>query len=70
MTPRPPVRGELALPDLSPGQALWRGTVTALVVVGSIVVHGITATPAMLLLDSRRRREAAHRGAEVEETPV
>mgnify|MGYP006387011927 CR=1 FL=1 len=33
MTPRPPVRGELALPDLSPGQALWRGTVTALVVV-------------------------------------
>ncbi len=54
--------------DFPAGDYLW--SVTALVVVGSIVVHGITATPAMLLLDSRRRREAAHRGAEVEETPV
>lgn len=54
--------------DFPAGDYLW--SVTALVVMGSIVVHGITATPAMLLLDSRRRREAAHRGAEVEETPV
>ena len=54
--------------DFPAGDYLW--SVTALVVVGSIVVHGITATPVMLLLDSRRRREAARRGAEVEETPV
>jgi sodium/hydrogen antiporter len=54
--------------DFPAGDYLW--SVTALVVVGSIVVHGITATPVMLLLDARRRREAARRGAEVEETPV
>lgn len=31
-------RGDMALPDLTPGQALWRGTVTALVVVLPVAV--------------------------------
>lgn len=36
--PRPPVRGQVALPDLTPTQALWRGAVTALVVVLPVAV--------------------------------
>ena len=35
---------------------LWR--VVALVVIGSIVLHGISATPVMMLLDRRRERAA------------
>lgn len=54
--------------DFPGADRLW--SITALVVITSIVVHGITATPAMLLLDRRRRREARRIGAEVEETPV
>lgn len=54
--------------DFPGADRLW--SITALVVITSIVVHGITATPAMLLLDRTRRREARRTGAEVEETPV
>jgi NhaP-type Na+/H+ or K+/H+ antiporter len=54
--------------DFPAGDYLW--SMTALVVIGSILLHGISATPVMLLLDSRRRREARRRGDVVEETPV
>lgn len=37
-TPRPPVGAQHALPDLSPMQATWRGTITALVVVFPVAV--------------------------------
>lgn len=40
--------------------ALWR--VVALVVVGSVIVHGISAGPAMTLLDRRRARAAEANG--------
>lgn len=36
------------------GQHLW--AIVALVVIGSIVIHGIAATPAMAALDARRER--------------
>jgi sodium/hydrogen antiporter len=51
------------------GQAVWR--VVGLVVVGSIVIHGITATPVMRMLDRIRARAAA--GSESDgraDTPV
>lgn len=35
---RPPVAGQHELPDLTPRQALWRGTITALVVVFPVAV--------------------------------
>jgi len=54
--------------DFADGAYLW--SVTALVVVGSILLHGITATPVMQVLDARRRREARRRGVQVEEAPV
>ncbi|MGD9957644.1 MAG: cation:proton antiporter, partial [Candidatus Nanopelagicales bacterium] len=54
--------------DFPDGPYLW--SVTALVVVGSILVHGITATPVMQVLDVRRRREARRRGVQVEDAPV
>lgn len=38
------------------GDQIW--SVVALVVAGSILVHGIAATPAMAFLDERRRRHA------------
>jgi NhaP-type Na+/H+ or K+/H+ antiporter len=38
------------------GDRLW--SVVALVVIGSIVIHGITATPAIVFLDKGRHREA------------
>jgi NhaP-type Na+/H+ or K+/H+ antiporter len=49
---------------LSAGQftqpaTLWR--VVGLVVIASIVLHGIGATPAMRLLDRRRNQAARHR---------
>jgi NhaP-type Na+/H+ or K+/H+ antiporter len=50
---------------------LW--SVVALVVVGSIVIHGIAATPAMAFLDRRRRRAAKAQGESdrgVATTPV
>jgi len=40
--------------------ALWR--VVALVVVGSVIVHGISAGPVMTLLDRRRARAAEEHG--------
>jgi sodium/hydrogen antiporter len=53
------------------GDRLW--SVVCLVVVGSILVHGIAATPAMQALDLRRERQAERRdpdGVPVETTPV
>ncbi|MBP2336123.1 cation:proton antiporter [Saccharothrix coeruleofusca] len=41
-------------------EALWR--VVGLVVIGSIVLHGVSASPAMLLLDRVRARAARERG--------
>jgi NhaP-type Na+/H+ or K+/H+ antiporter len=42
--------------DLADGEALWR--VVGLVVVGSIMIHGIAATPVMRMLDKIRARAA------------
>ncbi|MFC6088015.1 cation:proton antiporter [Saccharothrix lopnurensis] len=49
---------------------IWR--VVALVVIGSVVLHGLSATPVMRLLDRRRDREARRKGHpdEAAETPV
>jgi NhaP-type Na+/H+ or K+/H+ antiporter len=54
-----------AFPD---AERLWG--MTGLVVVLSIVVHGITSTPTMAIVDALRRREARRQGQEVETTPV
>ena len=51
--------------------ALW--SIASLVVVGSIVIHGIAATPVMGFLDKQRHRSAVSDGdgeASVETTPV
>ncbi len=48
--------------DFPDGPRLW--SITALVVIGSIIVHGIAATPAMTLLDRSRRRESFRRGGD------
>jgi sodium/hydrogen antiporter len=45
--------------DFADAQTVWR--VVGLVVVGSIVLHGITATPVMRLLDRKRAALAAER---------
>lgn len=42
--------------EFTNGEQLW--AIVALVVVGSIVVHGVAATPAMAALDQRRERLA------------
>lgn len=42
------------------GDRLW--TIVSLVVLGSVVIHGVAATPVMALLDRARRRRAAERG--------
>jgi NhaP-type Na+/H+ or K+/H+ antiporter len=44
------------------GEHLW--AITSLVVVGSIVLHGATATPIMALLDRRRTRAARRAGVD------
>jgi sodium/hydrogen antiporter len=49
-------------------EKLW--AIVSLVIVTSILVHGIAATPIMAVLDRRRSREAARRGQAVEATPV
>ena len=57
--------------DFPDAERLW--AIVGLVVVGSILVHGIAATPVMALLDRSRRRETARRGggpSDVAETPV
>lgn len=56
--------------DFPNGDRLW-AIVTA-VILGSILVHGIAATPTMALIDRVRRRRAAARGnrTKVVDTPV
>ncbi|MDE0547665.1 sodium:proton antiporter [Microbacterium sp. C7(2022)] len=54
--------------DFAGEDRLW-AIVTA-VVVGSILIHGIAATPTMALLDRARRRRAARIGEDVADTPV
>jgi len=50
---------------------MWR--IVGLVVVGSVILHGVTATPVMLFLDRRRARAAHERHGDPErraDTPV
>ena len=47
---------------------LW--AVGALVVVGSVLVHGVASTPAMRVLDEARERAARRRGRGPEEAAV
>ncbi|WP_367138310.1 cation:proton antiporter [Saccharothrix sp. HUAS TT1] len=47
--------------------AIWR--VVGLVVIGSIVLHGVTATPSILLLDRLRRRAARARHGDPDRAP-
>jgi len=56
--------------DFPGAERLW--AVVALVVVGSIVIHGVGATPVMSALDARRERLARRRGPEAHTatTPV
>ncbi len=54
------------------GERLW--AIVTVVILGSILVHGVAATPSMALLDRARRRKANRRGrggeASVVNTPV
>jgi sodium/hydrogen antiporter len=55
------------------GRRLW--AVVVLVVAGSVLLHGVTATPAMRWLDrereaAARRRSTGGHDQEVESTPV
>lgn len=52
--------------DFPDGDLLW--SIVSLVVVGSIVIHGVAATPVMAGLDARRLRIAKLRGEEPETT--
>lgn len=54
--------------DFPDGDTLW--SIVSLVVVGSIVIHGIAATPVMAGLDARRQQIAKRRGREPETTPA
>ncbi|SEP16719.1 cation:proton antiporter [Trujillonella endophytica] len=54
--------------DIPGAEQLW--AVTVLVVLGSVVVHGITAGPAMLWLDRRRARRAERVHGTEEKAPV
>lgn len=54
--------------DFADAERLW--AITALVIVLSVVLHGLTSTPVMAMVDARRRREARRTGQVVEETPV
>jgi NhaP-type Na+/H+ or K+/H+ antiporter len=47
--------------DFPGGGRLW--AMVALVVIGSIVIHGVAATPAMAALDARRERVSRRRGS-------
>jgi NhaP-type Na+/H+ or K+/H+ antiporter len=47
--------------------SLWR--IVALVIIGSIVLHGVSATPVMTLLDRRRERAARSRHGTTEQAP-
>ena len=48
--------------------ALWR--VVGLVVIGSILLHGVSASPIMWLLDRKRQRKARARHDETSRTHV
>ncbi|QTE28254.1 cation:proton antiporter [Pengzhenrongella sicca] len=54
--------------DFPGADRLW--AVVALVVVGSIVIHGVTATPLMAALDRRRARASSRRGSDTATTPA
>lgn len=56
--------------DFRGGDSLW--AIVALVVVGSILIHGVAATPTMAFLDRRRRAAAAQDAGDspVAATPV
>jgi NhaP-type Na+/H+ or K+/H+ antiporter len=54
--------------DFADGEYVW--ALAGLVVVLSVVVHGLTSTPTMAVLDRLRRREARRTGQDVEVTPV
>ncbi|MFI9012317.1 cation:proton antiporter [Actinosynnema sp. NPDC053489] len=53
--------------DFADQDAIWR--VVGLVVIGSIVLHGITATPAIRLLDRVRARAARDRHGDPDQAP-
>lgn len=54
--------------DFPGAESLW--ATVSLVIVTSIVVHGIAATPIMATIDHVRRRAADEQGGTVETTPV
>jgi len=57
--------------DFPDAERLW--ALAGLVVVGSILVHGVAATPVMALLDRSRRRKTLRRGgseSDIASTPV
>ncbi|MFD1150727.1 cation:proton antiporter [Saccharothrix hoggarensis] len=54
--------GQFADPD-----AIWR--VVGLVVIGSIILHGVTATPSIRFLDRLRRRAARDRHGDPDQAP-
>ncbi|MBT2483883.1 MULTISPECIES: sodium:proton antiporter [unclassified Microbacterium] len=56
--------------DFAGGDRLW--AVVSLVILGSVLIHGVAATPTMAALDRARHRRAARRGHPDEEidTPV
>jgi NhaP-type Na+/H+ or K+/H+ antiporter len=57
--------------DFPGGDRLW--AIVAVVVIASIVIHGIAATPVMAVLDRRRTSEAKQRGGgdhDIAATPV
>jgi len=55
--------------DFPAGERLW--AMAALVVIGSIIIHGISATPVMAALDARRAHLSKRRGdSDVATTPA
>lgn len=54
--------------DFAEAERLW--AIAGLVVVGSIVLHGVAATPVMAHLDRARERRAERVGGDVPHTPV
>lgn len=56
--------------DFPGGDRLW--AIVTVVILGSILIHGVAASPTMILLDRARRRRAERRGKpdEVVDTPI
>ena len=56
--------------DFASGDRLW--AIVSAVILGSVLIHGVAATPAMALLDRARVRQAKRRGdgTDVVDTPV